>query len=48
MTISELRTKFSSKDFLFFKNGMGIQGNPFLYQKVKSYEVKNDVVCIEL
>lgn len=42
MTISDIRKAYPRADFDFFdyKNGFGITGTPFLYTKVKRFEVR--------
>lgn len=48
MTINELRKKFPSKDFLFFKDGLSVDKTPFLYQKIKGFKEKENSVFINL
>lgn len=48
MSINDLRKKFPSKDFYFFRDGREMRNAPFLHDKIKSYKVKGNSVFIEM
>lgn len=48
ITICQLRREYPHHDFYFFKDGKELQKAPFFHSLVKSFEVKNGYVFIEI